>query len=180
MIRLTGSEAGSTPTAHPASTRSLPPATAPGLNSRAQSEPPRNRTASLLWTTRVRQVWGRLRIEGASNTRSLSLYLSVSLARTRASGSTARPSRCRERLTSDARSRASAVPSFSGPLQQPGAGIPAGTDEMLMSVISFRLAPRGADPAGVKCPWGWDSRWAPVDGMRKRLDARPSLERAGL
>ena len=34
------------------------------------------------------------------------------------------------RLTSGARSRASAVPSFSGPLHQPGAGIPAGTDEM--------------------------------------------------
>ena len=48
------------------------------------------------------------------------------------------------RLTSGARSRASAVPSFSGPLHQPGAGIPAGTDEMLMSVISFRMAPRGA------------------------------------
>ena len=38
-------------------------------------------------------------------------------------------------------------PSFSGPLQQPRTGIPTGTDEMLMSVISFRLAPRGADPA---------------------------------
>jgi hypothetical protein len=48
------------------------------------------------------------------------------------------------RLTSSARSRASAVPSFSRPLHQPGAGIPAGTDEMLMSVISFRMAPRGA------------------------------------
>jgi hypothetical protein len=34
------------------------------------------------------------------------------------------------RLTSDARSRALAVPSFSGRLHQPGAGIPAGTDEM--------------------------------------------------
>jgi len=34
------------------------------------------------------------------------------------------------RLTSGARSRALAVPSFSGPLHQPGAGIPAGTDEM--------------------------------------------------
>src|SRR5947209_6558688 len=34
------------------------------------------------------------------------------------------------RLTSGARSRASAVPSFTGPLHQPGAGIPAGTDEM--------------------------------------------------
>ena len=34
------------------------------------------------------------------------------------------------RLTSGARSRASAVPSFSGPLHQPRAGIPTGTDEM--------------------------------------------------
>jgi RNA-directed DNA polymerase len=33
-------------------------------------------------------------------------------------------------LTSDARSRALAVPSFAGRLHQPGAGIPAGTDEM--------------------------------------------------
>jgi hypothetical protein len=33
-------------------------------------------------------------------------------------------------LTSGARSRASAVPGFSGPLHQPRAGIPAGTDEM--------------------------------------------------
>jgi hypothetical protein len=48
------------------------------------------------------------------------------------------------RLTSSARSRALAVPSFSEPLHQPRAGIPAGTDEMLMSAISFRLAPRGA------------------------------------
>ncbi len=95
-IRLTGSAAGFTPTAPPAGTRSLPPATTPRLNSRARSEPPRNRAASLLWPTHVRQGWGRLRIEGASTTRSLSLYLSVSLARTRASGSTARPSRCRD------------------------------------------------------------------------------------
>jgi len=36
------------------------------------------------------------------------------------------------RLTSDARSRALAVPSFSGPLHQPRAGIPAGTDEMFI------------------------------------------------
>jgi hypothetical protein len=33
-------------------------------------------------------------------------------------------------LTISARSRASAVPSFAGPLHRPGAGIPAGTDEM--------------------------------------------------
>jgi RNA-directed DNA polymerase len=36
------------------------------------------------------------------------------------------------RLTSSARSRALAVPSFSGPLHQPRAGIPAGTDEMFV------------------------------------------------
>jgi RNA-directed DNA polymerase len=36
------------------------------------------------------------------------------------------------RLTSSARSRAFAVPSFSGPLHQPRAGIPAGTDEMFV------------------------------------------------
>ena len=130
MIRLTGLAAGCTPTAHPAGTRSLPPATTPARNSRTRSEPPLNRAASLLSTTQIRQVSGRCRNRGASTTTSLSLYLSVSLARTRASGSTARPSHCRERLTSGARSRASAVPSFSGPLHQLGAGIPAGTDEM--------------------------------------------------
>ena len=48
------------------------------------------------------------------------------------------------RLTSGARSRALAVPSFTEPLHQPGAGIPAGTDEMSSSFISFRMAPRGA------------------------------------
>ena len=36
------------------------------------------------------------------------------------------------RLTSDARFHASAVPSFSEPLHQPGAGTPAGTDEMFV------------------------------------------------
>ena len=36
------------------------------------------------------------------------------------------------RLTSGARFRASAVPSFTRPLHQPGAGIPAGTDEMFV------------------------------------------------
>ena len=95
-----------------------------------RSEPPLNRAASSLSTTQIRQISGRCRNRGASTTSLLSLYLSVSLARTRASGSAARPSHCRERLTSGTRSRASAVPSFSGPLHQPGTGIPAGTDEM--------------------------------------------------
>ena len=96
MIRLTGSAAGCTPTAHPTGTRSIPSATTPGQNRRARSEPPLNRAASLLSTTHVHQVSGRLRNRGASTTTSLSLYLSVSLARTRASGSAARPSHCRD------------------------------------------------------------------------------------
>ena len=48
MIRLTGLAAGCTPTAHPAGTRSLPPATTPGIQNRTRSEPPLNRAASLL------------------------------------------------------------------------------------------------------------------------------------
>src|SRR5450755_1265069 len=96
MIRLTGSAVGFAPTAHPAGSRRLPPATMPGHEGRAWSEPPSNRAASLLLTTQVRQVSGRFRNRGVSTTTSLSLYLSVSLARTRASGSSARPSHCRD------------------------------------------------------------------------------------
>ena len=59
-IRLTGSAAGCTPTAHPAGTRSLPPATTPGQNSRTRSEPPRNRAASLLSTTQCPPGLGSL------------------------------------------------------------------------------------------------------------------------
>ncbi len=46
------------------------------------------------------------------------------------------------RLTSDARSRALAVPSFTGPLHQPGAGIPAGTDEMsfVLHLLTYAAA----------------------------------------
>ena len=178
MIRLTGSEAGCTPTAHPAGTRSLPPATTPGQNSRARSEPPSNRAASLLSTTHVRQVSGRSRIRGASTTRSLSLFLSVSLARTRASGSAARPSHCRERLTSSARSRAWAVPSFSGPLHQPRPGIPAGTDEMLMSVISFRMAPRGAGSTFLASRISAGSRGRPDGSRSSGSRSRSGCERS--
>jgi len=58
------------------------------------------------------------------------------------------------RLTSSARSRTLVVPSFTGPLHQPGSGIPAGTDEMLSSVISFRMAPRGAGRTSSVSPTG--------------------------
>ncbi len=147
MIRLTGSAAGFTPAAHPPGTRSLPPANQPSPSVLTGSEPSQRKAASLLRATHVRQVSGRLGIEGASTTRSLSLCLSVSLARTRASGSAARPSHRQGRFTpSRAIPRSRWPPSFTGPLHQPRAGIPAGTDEMLLSVISFRMAPRGAEP----------------------------------
>ena len=54
------------------------------------------------------------------------------------------------RLTSGARFRASAVPSFSGPLHQPGAGIPAGTDEMfvILHLLSHGASWRSHDYYG--------------------------------
>ena len=128
MIRSTGSAAGSTPTAHPESTRSISPASRRSCIARTRREPPSNRAASLLSATHIRQVSSRSRSRGASTTSSLSLCLSVSLARARASGSAARPSRCRGAFTADARSRAAAAPSFAGPLHRPGAGITAGTE----------------------------------------------------
>ncbi len=67
--------------------------------SQTWSAPPSIRAASLPWTTHVRQVSGRFCNRGASDTSSLPLCLSVSLARTRASGSAARPSHRRGRFT---------------------------------------------------------------------------------
>ena len=54
------------------------------------------------------------------------------------------------RLTSDARFHASAVPSFSGPLHQPRAGIPAGTDEMfdVLHLLSNGASWRSCDYYG--------------------------------
>jgi hypothetical protein len=88
------------------------------------------------------------------------------------------------RLTSDARSRASAVPSFSGPLHQPGAGIPAGTDEMLMSVISFRMAPRGAGSPSSGTPSEHGGRAASTaeaspDSCLRSVPRRSRLEAPG-
>jgi hypothetical protein len=59
------------------------------------------------------------------------------------------------RLTSSARSRALAVPSFSGPLHQPGAGIPAGTDEMfiVLHLLSHGTSWRRLDFLGFHHRW---------------------------
>jgi hypothetical protein len=70
--------------------------------------------------------------QGASTTESLSLFLSVSLARTRASGSAARPSHRRGRFTAARDPAPQWSPSFTRPLHQPRSGIPAGTDEMFV------------------------------------------------
>ena len=81
------------------------------------------------------------------------------------------------RLTSDARSRAMAVPSFTRPLHQPRAGIPAGTDEMLMSVISFRMTPRGAGlrSSGSPSARGW--RGARTAGTSSASSRRSATRR---
>ena len=145
MIRLTGLATGSTPTALPPGTRSVPSVTAPKPESRAWSAPPSNKAAPLLSTTHVRQVSGRFRNRGASTTTLLSLRLSVSLARTRASGSAARPSRCRGRSR-----RRRALPRRDWPPASPGRCISPGPAlqpvrmRCCSSVISFRMAPRGA------------------------------------
>ena len=54
------------------------------------------------------------------------------VARARASGSAARPSHRRGRSTSTRDPAPQWSPSFTGPLHQPGSGIPAGTDEMFV------------------------------------------------
>jgi hypothetical protein len=169
MIRLTGSVAGSTPTAFPTGTRSIPPVTAPGSGIRAWSVPPSNRAASSLRSTHVHQVSGRLRNRGASTTSLLSLCLSVSLARARASGSAARPSRCRGASPCGARSRARMAPSFSGPLHQPRTDIPVGTDEMLfvLHLLSHGASWRTLDFLG------FHHRWVARDHTRVEASLLP-------
>src|SRR6266536_3165811 len=93
VIRSTGSAVGSTPAAHPGSSRSVSPAIT-HRSEPARSDLPSSRARSLLRPAHVRQIWGWSANRGASITALRSLCLSVSLARTRASGSTARPSRC--------------------------------------------------------------------------------------
>ena len=94
--RLTGSAAGSTPAAHPRSNRSISAGHHACTLRPAWSEPAVFQGHGGCCTQPVSARFGAvLRMEGASTTGSLSLYLSVSLARARASGSPARPSRCR-------------------------------------------------------------------------------------
>jgi hypothetical protein len=95
MIRLTGSTVGFTPAAPPAGNRSVPPATRPGSMSQIRRGTPTYTGVFLAADDQSARFQLARCDQGASTTASRSLCLSVSLARARASGSTARPLRCR-------------------------------------------------------------------------------------
>ena len=132
MIRLTGLATGSTPTALPPGTRSIPSVTAPKPESRAWSVPPSNKAASLLSTTHVRQVSGRFK-KSRGFYHHFAFTSPFGLASTHAGVWQCRPAvTLSGPLTPLARaSTPRLAPSFSRPLHQPGTGTPAGTDEML-------------------------------------------------
>ena len=97
---------------------------------RDRSEPPSKRAASLLCTAPCPPGSGPFVVSSGFYHR-FAFALPFGLASTRAGVWQCRPAvTLSGRSTSDARFHALAVPSFSGPLHQPGAGIPAGTDEM--------------------------------------------------
>src|SRR5712691_8610817 len=95
MILLTGSTVGFTPAAHPEGNRSVPPATRPGSMSRIRPETPIYTGVVFAADDQSARFQVARCDQGASTTASRSLCLSVSLARTRTSGSTARPLRRR-------------------------------------------------------------------------------------
>lgn len=95
IIRLTGSTVGYTPAACPGSNRSTSPASKPRSMNRAWSGMPKHDGITVTaHDPSVRFQVVRC-VQEASTTVSLSLCLSVSLARTRVSGSATRPLRCR-------------------------------------------------------------------------------------
>ena len=145
MIRLTGSAAGCTPTAPPASTRSLPPATTPSVNEPGVERAAVNQSGIVAVDDPCPPGFGSL-LKSRGFYHQFALALPFGLASTHAG-----VWQCRPAVTSSgtlhpqrAIPRPGRAPSFTGPLHQPGAGIPADTDEMCSSVISFRMAPRGA------------------------------------
>lgn len=95
IIRSTGSAVGYTPAACPGSSRSISPASKPGSMSRAWSGMPKHDGITVTAHDPSARFQVARCVQGASTTVSLSLCLSVSLARTRVSGSTTRPLRCR-------------------------------------------------------------------------------------
>jgi hypothetical protein len=131
MIRLTGSATGYTATAHPRGTRSVPATTDHELC-------PWSERAAVMKSGLVAvdgpcpPGFGPCIVSSGFYHR-FALALPFGLASTHAGVWQYRPAvTLSGRLTSGARFHASAVPSFSGPLHQPGTGIPAGTDEMFV------------------------------------------------
>jgi len=141
MIRLTESEAGSTPTAIPAGTRSIPPVTNAQIRKPSVERAAVDKGGIVTVGDPCPPGFGSFLQSRGFNHR-IAFALPFGLASTHAGVWQCRPAvTLSGRLTSGARSRASAVPSSSGPLHQPGAGIPAGTDEMF---VVLHLLSRGA------------------------------------
>ena len=131
MIRLTGSATGCTATAHPRGTRSIPAATdhehCPWSDRAAVEE-----SDIVAVDGPCPPGFGPFIVSSGFYHR-IAFALPFGLASTHAGVWQCRPAvTLSGRLTSGARFHASAVPSFSGPLHQPGAGTPAGTDEMFV------------------------------------------------
>jgi hypothetical protein len=131
MIRLTGSATGCTATAHPRGTRSVPAATghepSPWPERAAVPE-----SGIVAVADPCPPGFGPFIVSSGFYHR-FAFALPFGLASTHAGVWQCRPAvTLSGRLTSGARFHASAVPSFTGPLHQPGAGIPAGTDEMFV------------------------------------------------
>ncbi len=157
VIRLTGSASGFTPATHPQSTRSIPTATTPDSPDAEQDHQVKER--SRCCQTAHPPDRRPLPDKGASTTSSLALCLSVSLARTPSSGSTAAPLRRRGALAAGARFHATTAPSFSRPLHRPRTGITAGTEsslppakpllssQRLVAHFAIKVTPRTSYPA---------------------------------
>jgi hypothetical protein len=124
--------------------------------SRTDQRAPGARRATRAWVET--RVSGRFRSRGASTTTLLSLRVSVSLSRTRASDGVTRPSRClgRSRRWRALPRRATWPPASPGRCISPGPALQPVRMRCCSSVISFRMAPRGA-------PWTF---WAFITAGR--------------
>jgi hypothetical protein len=153
MIRLTGSATGCTATAHPRGTRSIPAAT--DHEHRPRSEHAAVKESGIVAVDGPCPPGFGPFVVSSGFYHRFAFALPFGLASTHAGVWQYRPAvTLSGRLTSGARSRASAVPSFSRLLHQPGAGIPAGTDEMfiILHLLSHGASWRSPDYYGGSVP----------------------------
>ena len=130
MIRLTGLAAGCTPTAHPTGTRSLPPATTPGYKEPGVERAAVKQGGIVAVDDPYPPGFGSLK-ESRGFYHHFAFALPFGLASTHAGVWQYRPAVALSgRLTPTRDPAPRPSPSFSGPLHQPRAGIPTGTDEM--------------------------------------------------